>query len=356
MPSVNQFPKVSILVVNYNGLTALGDLLQRCLYSALSIDYPDFELIFVDNASDDDSMGYVEKSLRDNRVKLLRLNTNRFYLGALEEGAKVADERSEYLVFMNNDVVVTPSWLKQLITVMVGDQSVGIACPSVLNFDGSPQWTAGYVDRFINSIYLADLSMKKTFLASVPNGPVYVIRRSLVRDKSFFDRVLVYNEEEYVGHIVWMKGFKIVVVPTSVVYHRGRATIGKYNISFFRFHLYKNEFYLLFKFGDTLSIVVGFLLKLARLPIFAVAWAAARGKGDFIIYLHAISWLFRNSRKIRRCKGKGMLYMPSKYSPLLSILRYTRMGKRILRIVARHMEKEIGTGETLLYRHAQPLS
>jgi len=49
------------------------------------------------------------------------------YLGGLEEGARATDGSSEYLVFMNNDVVVTSGWLKELVWVMERDECVGVA-------------------------------------------------------------------------------------------------------------------------------------------------------------------------------------------------------------------------------------
>jgi len=160
MSSVSVWPKVSIVVVNYNGLSSLGSLLYRCLKSLLPTDYPDFEVISVDNASNDNSVECVKKSFSDRRLKLLKLGRNLMYLGGLEEGARAADECSKYLVFVNNDVVVTSSWLKELIGVMERDAGVGVACPSVLNFDGSLQWTGLFVDRFLFS-YVMKPSVNK---------------------------------------------------------------------------------------------------------------------------------------------------------------------------------------------------
>jgi len=340
MSSACVWPKVGIVVVNYNGLSSLGSLLYKCLKSLLSTDYPDFEIIFVDNASSDNSIEYVKKSFSDRRLKVLKLDRNLMYLGGLEEGARAADESSKYLVFMNNDVVVTSGWLKELVWVMERDEGVGVACPSVLNFDGSLQWTGLFVDRFLFS-YIMKPPVNNIFLASAPCGPIYVIRRSLAEGRSLFDRRLViYREEEYVGHVVWLKGFKIVYVPTAIVYHRAGSTISKHSKPIFRFHYYKNELYLLFKFGNFFSIVGGFLLRLARLPILATACIMRKRENEYIIeYLHAIRWLLKNGKKIRRYKGKSMLYLPSKYSPLRAI--YPSIGERIL---LKYLEKEVRNG------------
>jgi GT2 family glycosyltransferase len=337
---MEECPKVSIIVVNYNGILSLNGLLYECLKSLLSTDYPNFEVIFVDNASNDNSVEYVEKSFSNHRLKVLRLDRNYMYFGGLEKGAKVADESSKYLVFMNNDVVVTSRWLRELIEVMERDGGIGIACPVALNFDGSQHWMGLFVDKFIFP-YPVHFLIKKNFLASAPCGPIYVIRRSLIGDSLFDKYLVIYREEEYVGHITWLKGFKIVYVPTAIVFHRSSATISKYHSSIFRFHYYKNELYILFKFGDPLSIVGGFLLRLLRLPILAVSCILRKMESEHVIeYLRAIYWLFKNGKKVRRCIGKKMLYTPSKYSLVRAI--YPSTYERIL---LKFLEKGIPSWE-----------
>ena len=328
-----EWPKVSIIVVNYNGLSSLGGLLGECLKSLLSTDYPNFEVIFVDNASLDGSADYVKQSFNDHRIRVLRLNKNYMYAGGLNKGIEVADKTSKYLVFMNNDVVVRPNWLKELIKAMEQDEKIGIASPKVLNFDGSLQWTSILVDRFLFS-YATRIPINKAFLVSAPSGPTYAIRKSLIKGRYLFDKKLViYREEEYVGHVTWMKGFKVVYVPTAVVYHRLSSTISKYYRPSLRFHFYKNELYLLFKFGNTYSILGGFFLRLIRLPILAVGCAIKLRGVEYIIdyalgYLNASCWLIKNNKFIIRYKGKTMFYLPSKYSLLRAV--YPSMSERLL--------------------------
>jgi len=328
-----EWPKVSIIVVNYNGLSSLGGLLGECLKSLLSTDYPNFEVIFVDNASLDGSADYVKQSFNDHRIRILRLNKNYMYAGGLNKGIEVADKTSKYLVFMNNDVVVCPNWLKELVKVMEQDEKIGIASPKVLNFDGSLQLEDLLIDRFLFS-YAIKIPVNKVFLVSRPHGPAYVIRKSLIKGRGLFDKKLViYREEAYVGHVTWMKGFKVVYVPTAVIYHRLSATINKYSLPTFRFHLYKNDLYLLLKFGSVYSILCGFFLRLMRLPILAVG-CAIKLKGAepiidyFLGYTIAFYWLVKNNKFIIRYKGKPMFYLPSKYSLLRTV--YPSLCERLL--------------------------
>jgi GT2 family glycosyltransferase len=56
----------SVIVLNYNGLKNLGGLLEDCLEFVFNTDYPYFEVLFVDNASTDDSVGFVKRNFGQN--------------------------------------------------------------------------------------------------------------------------------------------------------------------------------------------------------------------------------------------------------------------------------------------------
>ena len=71
-------PFVSIIVLNFNG----KDYLEQCLYSVSKTNYQNFEVIIVDNASDDLSMNLAEATFRsDKRFKLFKNRTNLGYSG-----------------------------------------------------------------------------------------------------------------------------------------------------------------------------------------------------------------------------------------------------------------------------------
>ena len=52
------FPKVSVIIVNYNGKT----LLEKCLESLVKVNYENFEIILVDNNSTDGTVEFVTKT------------------------------------------------------------------------------------------------------------------------------------------------------------------------------------------------------------------------------------------------------------------------------------------------------
>ena len=90
-----KWPKVSIILSNYNGLQL--NLVIDSLTSVLNCDYPNYEVIFVDNASTDNSVSIVKrKFLKYKRLKILKNSVNMYSRG-LNLGITNSD--GEYIVF-----------------------------------------------------------------------------------------------------------------------------------------------------------------------------------------------------------------------------------------------------------------
>ena len=88
-----QLPKVSIIIINYNGKHHL----QPCLESLLKINYNNTEIIIVDNNSTDDSVNFVSKNFPD--VILIKLNENKGFAEPNNIASKVAT--GDFLLFLN---------------------------------------------------------------------------------------------------------------------------------------------------------------------------------------------------------------------------------------------------------------
>ena len=101
---------MSVIVLNFNG----ENYLERCLSSVLGTKYPNFEVIFVDNASTDSSLKIVEKTFgNDNRLRIFKNNKNLGFSSGNNFGLR--QSRGEYIVFLNNDTIPDPYWLDTLV-------------------------------------------------------------------------------------------------------------------------------------------------------------------------------------------------------------------------------------------------
>ena len=115
---------VSIIVLNRNGIQHLKTLIPALLKYTSGIQY---ELIFVDNASSDDSVAYVEDQIKNSFLKIplqLILNkTNESFSAANNKAAIIA--KGKYLVLLNNDIEPLAGWLNYLLECIETKNGLG---------------------------------------------------------------------------------------------------------------------------------------------------------------------------------------------------------------------------------------
>lgn len=109
-------PKVSIVIVVYNGL----QYVKKCIKSLDLTAHTNYEVIVVNNASNNKTHEYLEKLKQQKKIHTLIHNKyNAYFSGANNIGAKYADTKSSYLLLLNSDTEVRhPGWLTHLIAAV----------------------------------------------------------------------------------------------------------------------------------------------------------------------------------------------------------------------------------------------
>ena len=118
-----ELPLVSIIIVNFNGKVHL----EKCLNSLNKILYEPTEIIVIDNHSSDNSVEFIKKNFP--QVIIITLNDNHGFAEPNNIGSKVA--KGEFILFLNNDTIVTPSFLTELILEIKKNNKIAI-CQSLL--------------------------------------------------------------------------------------------------------------------------------------------------------------------------------------------------------------------------------
>lgn len=114
-------PLTAVIVLNYNGQHHL----EYCLPSLLATEYPNYELIVVDNNSSDNSIAFVLQHFPD--VKLLCSSINRGWSGGNNLGIRYAlDNDASYIALVNNDILVHPRWLAEAVRVCEAEPLTGM--------------------------------------------------------------------------------------------------------------------------------------------------------------------------------------------------------------------------------------
>jgi GT2 family glycosyltransferase len=124
-----RMPRVSVIILTFNNL----DLTRACLDSVLlRSDYPNLEVILVDNASSDDTPAYLEDFARRHpEVRVVLNSENLGFAAGNNIGLSIAT--GDYLVVLNNDTVVTQGWVMTLLRHFQHDPSLGIVGPVTNN-------------------------------------------------------------------------------------------------------------------------------------------------------------------------------------------------------------------------------
>jgi len=233
-------PLVSLIIVNYNGKVHL----KRCIESVLKTDYNNLEILFVDNGSTDSSVVYMQEQFgKDARLRIIRNECNLGFAGGNNVGIK--NSKGKYVIFLNNDTEATNSWVKELVSVAESDPSVG-ACQSKLLVLGSTDVLDGAGDFVtVHGLafprgYLDKDRYSKVEEVFSGKGAALLVRRDILNEAGFFDEAYFNGYEDV--DLCWrirLRGYKVMFVPRSVVFHVGRASTGKSG-SKELFHKHKN--------------------------------------------------------------------------------------------------------------------
>lgn len=225
-------PLVSIIIVNYNGKTFLED----CFKSLKQVSYSNFEIILVDNNSTDDSIAFIKNNYPSTII--IKLDDNYGFAYPNNVGAKNA--RGDLLLFLNNDTKVTPDFISEIVDVITKDQKIAICQSLLLKPNGEVDSSGDYVDT-MGIAFSSKEKVEKIREILSAKGAAMMVRKDVFKKLGGFDeQFFVSFEDVDLGWRAWILGYKVVVIPQSVVYHIGGQTIKKIQ-SEISFHGFKNQ-------------------------------------------------------------------------------------------------------------------
>ena len=225
-------PKVSIIIVNYNG----KELLQKCLDSLLNVKYDNFEIILVDNNSTDGTVEFITKN--HPSIILIKLDSNKGFAEPNNIAAKIA--KGEYLLFLNNDTVVTHNFISEMVKVMETDKKIAICQSLLLKPDGSIDSSGDFIDN-LGVVYNSKTKIDEIREVSSAKGASMLVRSDIFKKLNGFDqKFFVTFEDVDLCWRSWILGYRVLIIPASIVYHVGGITIKKLK-SEIAFHGFKNQ-------------------------------------------------------------------------------------------------------------------
>lgn len=236
---------VSVIIVNWNGLRWLPE----CFGTLTKQDYGNYEIIFVDNASKDDSVLWVKKNYPKTKIIINKENLG--FADANNVGYRVA--KGDYILFLNNDTRVTKTFLTELVNVLESDNRLGGAQSKILLMD-QPD-THDSVGAFLSPtgfLYHYGFGKKdqrkydKQIELYTAKGACMMFRKNVLDQVAIAGNIFdpdyfAYFEESDMCHRVWLAGYRIVYAYKSVIYHKMGATSSTMNNSFIQYQSFKNR-------------------------------------------------------------------------------------------------------------------
>lgn len=224
--------KFSIIIPNYNK----KDFLKQCLESIeqhLS-EYPDFEVIIVDNGSTDGSKLYLRKINTKINGQVIYNDINKGYAIPNNQGAKIA--KGEYLIFLNNDTIVTSNWLENIEKAFSWKDKIGAVGVKLIHPGKGTIQHAGVIEHDkgqLEHIYFGE--PENYILANVIKEYFAVTGACLAIPRSLFNELGGLDEKYWCGwedmdlcQKIHQKGYRIVYTPYAKVYHYESRTEGRY--------------------------------------------------------------------------------------------------------------------------------
>ena len=226
--------KTAVVILNWNTEGFLREFLPGLIHSVAKVEGA--EVIVADNASTDGSMDVMKNEFP--QVKTLLFEKNYGFTGGYNKAFSQIE--SDYFVLINSDIEVTEDWLKPLVEWMDSHPECGACAPKLHSWQERNMFeyagaAGGYLDRFgypfCRGRILKRLEKDNGQYDSPADvlwatGACLMVRSSVYRKLGGLDeRFFAHMEEIDLCWRMQLEGYKVTVVPESVVYHVGGGTL-----------------------------------------------------------------------------------------------------------------------------------
>lgn len=223
---MHAFPKVGIIVLNYNGARCL----LSCLQSLDRLEYPEKDIIVVDNASADDSFEEAEKKFP--RFTYVRNAKNEGFARGMNVGMRLALKRgAEWVWLFNYDASADSGALSALILAAGENPQAGLLSPVISETGSGSVWFAkGKIDSFrMRTLHIPSTraeSASAAYSSEFLTGCALLIKKELIDTIGFLDeRFFLYYEDADYSVRASRAGFACLVVPQAKVAHSEASNV-----------------------------------------------------------------------------------------------------------------------------------
>ena len=272
-------PLVSVIIVTWNSKKHLS----ICMDHFLTQTFQDFEVILVDNGSEDHALDELQEKYPPLRLQIERLDANLGFAVANNIGASLAC--GKWLALLNTDAFPEPDWLEQLLYAtdqnpecsFFASRQIQFNTPHLLDGAGDAYHVSGLAWRRYYNRPAKHLGLQPAEVFSPCGAAALYLREDFLQAGGFDEDYFSYFEDVDLGFRLRLIGKKCLYVPQAVVYHVGSASTGKRS-DFSIYYGYRNLIWTFIKNMPSPLIWLYLPLHIGTL-LFFVVLLTLRGQG-----------------------------------------------------------------------------
>lgn len=222
---MNNIPKIFAIILNYNS----QDTIKDCLFSVFKSDYPNYEVVVVDNDSRDGSLEF-SKTLF-TRAHFIKNEKNIGFAAGINVGIRFALEKfADYVFILNPDAFIERKTISKLVKTAESMKKSGILSPIIYNSEKEGVWFSGGKIKWLSMKAAHSQNDSKTnpYSTSYVSGCAMLVKKDVFREVGLFDEdYFLYYEDADFCRRAKKKGFKCLIVPEAKVYHMEKSESDK---------------------------------------------------------------------------------------------------------------------------------
>ncbi len=287
-------------------------MLDGCIHSTLKTDYPNFEILFVDNASTDGSVQHVKNAYGGNlNLRIIRNERNLGFPEGNNRGIECA--KGELIVLLNSDTSVEAGWLHALVAAAepmdvgaVQSKLIQMGNPTLLDCAG------GFVDfygyHFERGRGESSAKYSKKGEIFYGKGASLLLKRKVLEKAGLFDsEIFLYFDEVDLCWRIWLSGHRVVYAPDSLVYHASGSTASSFQSGRRLYYYTRNHLMVLLKNYDLTNAAVAVKVSLFY-ETRNMTLAFARGNPEVCLAIvKGVFWNLTHFRRVWRERQRVQL-------------------------------------------------
>lgn len=222
---MDSHPLVYIIVLNWNGRADT----EECLRSLLGLTYPNYRVLVVDNGSTDGSVDHLRRLF--SGAQFIENKTNLGFAAGNNRGIEHAmNNRADYVFILNNDTVVLPDVLNELVAAAEGDPKIGAVGPKICYYSNPERiWClGGRISFFLGCTWhVAGRQKDRAKYQGIRDvdyltGCALLLKRDVIEGVGCFDSIFGpgYFEDTDLCMRIRHKGYRLACVEQARILHK----------------------------------------------------------------------------------------------------------------------------------------